>query len=505
MRAIVAAVLAFVPGGLLSAADLPCPAGWAPHASGVVSPRADELGLDETIRSALEAVPVTPGLAIGILYEGEVVYARGFGVRDLDTCAPVTPESVFYLLSVTKSFTGLAAALLHEEGALELDQSLDTYFPDASITPPIRLAQTSLRDLLNHRPGFWNGAINFRSFLPGNLDNEAMLYVLEHHSRPYRLTYQYANMGYVIAGAAIEMATGLHWRELLESKIFEPLEMTASTTSIDKAVAGPFAYPYGLSLDSEFEPAMVKVQPQMHAAGGATSTVTDLLRWVEANLEGGVVDGERVLPALVVRQAQAPQIQYEWIYGPYRRFAYGLGVHNSELNGELVIHHFGGPIHVSFAPDRRLGVVMLSAATYSAPLVHRLAASLYDLWLGKDGASETLADHFDAARESIAKSLERRRERHAGYEARRGELVRPASDYAGTYRSDRLGEMIVTGGEAGVNVRFGVMSLDLVALEADVFLARFPDGDQVEFKFEPWKDGRPMTLDWEGRVFQRVP
>ena len=505
MRTPVASLLLLGLVGPLGAADLPCPAGWAPHASGVVSPRATELGLDETIQGALEAVPVTPGLAVGILHEGEVVYARGFGARDLDTCAPVTPESIFYLLSVTKSFTGMAAALLHEEGALEIDQSLDTYFPGAEITPPLRLEQTSLRDLLNHRPGFWNGAINYRAFLPGNLDDEAMLHLLEHHSRPYKLTFQYANLGYVIAGAAIEAATELHWRELLESKIFEPLGMTASTTSIEQAVAGPFAYPYGLSLDGELEPALVKVQPQMHAAGGAASNVTDLLRWVEANLEGGVVDGESVLPALVVRQAHAPQIQYEWSYGPYRRFAYGLGVHNAELNGELVVHHFGGPIHVSFAPERRLGVVMLSAATYSTPLVHRLAASLYDLWLGKEGANETLAGYLDVARESIATRLERRRERHASHEARRGELARPGADYAGTYRSDRLGEMIVTGGEAGVNVRYGVMSLDLVALEADVFLVSFPNGEQAELEFGPWKDGRPVALDWEGRVFQRVP
>ncbi len=99
----------------VGAAELPCAGGWSPHASGVVTPRVEALGLDAVIRSALESVGATPGLAVGILAEGEVIYSRGFGVRKLASCQPVTPSSVFYLLSVTKSFTGMLAAVLQEE------------------------------------------------------------------------------------------------------------------------------------------------------------------------------------------------------------------------------------------------------------------------------------------------------------------------------------------------------------------------------------------------------
>lgn len=205
----------------------------------------------------------------------------------------------------------MTAALLHEEDALELDGALPDFIPEARAPAPINLAQTSLRDLLNHRPGFSNGAINFRSYLPANLDEAALLHALQHHSRPLEIDFRYSNVGYVVAAAAMERRTGVSWRELLEQRIFAPLGMSSSTTSIERAVGGEFA----LGLDGGFERAMVKVEDQMHAAGGTCSSVVDLLRWLEANLERGVIDGEPVLPPGVVRQAQAPQIQYDWQYG----------------------------------------------------------------------------------------------------------------------------------------------------------------------------------------------
>lgn len=497
--------LALLCAAPLIAAELPCPAGWAPHDSGVVSPRAAALGLDAVIQKALETVAATPGLAVGILADGEVIYSRGFGVRTLDTCAPVTPESVFYLLSVTKSFTGMLAALLQEEGTLELDQPLTHYLPETALPPPLNLGQTSIRDLLNHRAGFSNGAINFRTFMPGNLDNEGMLYVLEHHSEPLPITFRYTNMGYVVAGMVMEKVTGSSWRSLLEARLFAPLGMGATTTSIERATAGAFAYPYSVSLEDTFEPAMVKVEAQMHAAGGMASNVADLLRWVEANLEHGTIDGKPMLPPRVVRQAHAPQIQYSWQYGRYHRFAYGLGVHNSDLDGELVIHHFGGPIHVSFAPERGIGLVLLSAGPDSTGFVHSLGAGLYDLLLGKEGAQEALTAAMAAERTELDEELQGRRKEAAEMAARRGELARPAAAYGGTYVSDRLGTMTVTTDGKALTVGYGVLSLTMVPLEADTFLVSFPYGAGEVFRFSPWEGEHPTTLDWGGRLFERQP
>lgn len=175
------------------------------------------------------------------------------------------------------------------------------------------------------------------------------------------------------------------------------------------------------------------------------------------------------------------------------------------MNGELVLHHFGGPIHVSFAPEHRLGLVLLSAGPDSTGFVHQLAASLYDLLLDKPNARETLAESLKAAREQIAERLDSRRQREAALSTRMGELARPAEAYAGTYVSDRLGEMTVSrrADGSGLGLDYGVLSLDLVPLEPDVFLVRFPDLGPVEIGFASWVDDRPGTLDWGGRLFDR--
>ncbi|MCB1035309.1 MAG: beta-lactamase family protein, partial [Acidobacteria bacterium] len=118
-----AALFAFVTTFLASlgaAAGEPCPLDAFPaNGGGVLDPAVVELHLDARISEALLAVGATPGLAVGVVEGDRVVYARGFGRRSLETCEPVTPSTLFYLLSVTKSFTGMAAALLHEDGKVK--------------------------------------------------------------------------------------------------------------------------------------------------------------------------------------------------------------------------------------------------------------------------------------------------------------------------------------------------------------------------------------------------
>ena len=97
MKISVSICLVLFAAGASRAADLECARGWSPGPGGIAAPTAEALGLDATIQGALEAVGATPGLAVGILSEGEVVYARGFGVRDLATCAPVGPDSIFWM------------------------------------------------------------------------------------------------------------------------------------------------------------------------------------------------------------------------------------------------------------------------------------------------------------------------------------------------------------------------------------------------------------------------
>lgn len=484
-----------------------CPDPYRASPGGFVSAPVEPLGLDRRIEALLEEFEVTPGLAVGIVKDGRNVYARGFGYRDLETCAPATERTGFYLLSVTKSFTGMLAALLQEDGTIELDQSLAHYFPDIAMGDSINPAQISVRDLLLHGAGFRNGAINFRTFVPGNVDNTELLYLLENHSQPAPITFRYSNTAYIVAAAVMEKVTGTSWRELLEQRLFQPLGMSSTTPYIERAKLGEFAWPYTLDRDDSFVRAPVKMEAQMHAAGGVVSSVEDLLRWVEMNLSRGRLDGEQVVPGRVVCQALSPQIQYEWTYYKFRRFGYGFGVHNADYEGDLLIHHFGGPIHLSFMPEHGLGVVVLTNGTQpSLGFSHMLAAYIYDLLLEKPDVDAKYEREAQAVKNETLERLERFRADEDELLAQRSPepVARPLAAYEGQYHSDRLGTMIVEAEGDQLILTYGVAVTELIPHQPDVFLAYLLPGElPIVLRFELDDEGEPFVLDWDGRRFDR--
>ena len=477
-----------------------------PNPGGEIAKGLESLALDTRLTELLREFPVAPGLAVGFVTP-DGTYTRGFGVRDLESCAPVGPDTLFYLLSVTKTFTGMLGALLQEEGAIELDRSLAHYFPDLTMEEPLHPEQITLRDLLLHAPGFFNGGINFRSYLPGNLSREDLLHLLSRYNRPAPRTFRYSNQGFVIAAAAMEETLGQSWQELLRERLFQRLGMRGTTPYIAEAKAGEFAWLYRWRLDGGFDPAVVKVEEQMHAAGGAVSNVRDLVRWLQVHLHGGTIDGQQVLPAAVVRQAQAPQIQYDLTYDRFRRYAYGLGLHHAEYRGERILHHFGGPIHFSFLPEHGLGVVVLSNETgASSRLTHLLATFLYDLWLGREDLDAAYAAEIESRRAEIAElrrdQAAEEAELRAGATA--GAPERPLETYLGTYRSDRLGTMTVRLEGRQLRLEYGVLDLELEPYQADAFLVGILPGDlPVRFDFRFTENPQAQTLDWGGRLFER--
>ena len=478
----------------------------------------DAKAIDSHLESILETLPATPGLAVGLVRPGST-YMRGFGYRDLTSCAPVTPATRFYLLSVTKSFTGMLAALLQDSGEIELEWDLKQIWPELEMPPPINPAQITLRDLLLHAPGFDNGGINYRTYAPGNLDNDGVVRLLAEHSRPASRAFAYRNTGYIVVAAAIEATLGRIWRDLLIERLFEPLSMNDTTPYIELATAGEFAFPYAWTLEGDFRRRPVKQEQQMHAAGGVVSNVDDLVRWLQTMLGRGELGGHRVLPARVVDQAIAPQIQLERDFYRFSRFAYGLGVYLADYEGDLLIHHFGGPIHLSFMPEHGIGVVVLTNGTgASLALAHMIAAYLYDYSLAKPDLESKYATEIERVRDS---TLQRLQDREAELQSlmENRTLERLAKDpriYVGTFCSDRLGEMEIDAVGDRLILTYGVLTAPMVPYREDQFLVHLEAADLPQiFEFhrfdsttagvDPDDDGSEMrVLDWGGRIFERV-
>ena len=177
-----------------------------------------------------------PGLALAAVRRNEAPLLRSWGVRDIDTGARVTSDTVFPICSVTKSFTATALALLVDEGRLDWDMQVREVLPEFRLRDPVATEQASLRDLLTHRTGLPR---HDRVHTGGHLDNAGMLAALRHlePSKPFRSTWQYNNLMYLVAGLVLERVSGERWEDFVRTRILRPLGMERATTSLEDMLA----------------------------------------------------------------------------------------------------------------------------------------------------------------------------------------------------------------------------------------------------------------------------
>lgn len=440
------------PALLMAIASTLIAAACGPRPHGSPGPAASSAGigvladsLDPFVRGLVDEGYV-PGVAIAVVTRDGPAYLRGFGVRDVRTREPVTPQTGFYIASSTKSFTGTLAGILDQRGVISLDAPLSRYLPELRMNAPLSADSITLRSLLNHTSGMRNEPVVFRTAYSG-VHDDAMLVRLLAQSTPIPRAYSYDNLGYVVAALAMERATGRDWQDLLRDEVFQPLGMMHTTARVSEARAGewPLASPHLTGPDSVIRITLEKQDNTMHPAGGMFTTAEDLVRWLQAQLNAGRVDGRQVIPAAVIRAAHTPTAMHTDTFYRYVRTGYGLGWQTADYEGERMIHHFGGfegwHAHISFLPERGIGVAVLinDSSPIGGPASDVIATYAYDLLLGRPGVNaryaaerERMAANAAQMRQRIREDLQRRMARPPTPEARKPFFV-------GTYENEMMG------------------------------------------------------------------
>lgn len=474
----------------------------------------DELReLPQYVADLLKRVPVTPGLAIAVVRGDKLIFAQGFGYRDVKAKLPVTPQTGFYIASTTKSFTGTAAKLLAEEGKLDLDAPIKKYLPTLTLKAPLSTEQISLRDLLTHRSGISNEAINLRTAYTGQYDSETLLRLLADYSKPISPEFHYSNIGYIVAALVMERATGETWQKTIERKILAPLEMSQTTAFASQAQAsGNFALPY-VSENGSFVALPYKQDNTMHAAGGMISSAEDLATWLIVNMNGGKYKGKQVISADALEEILSPQINQDREFYKFKRYAYGLGWNIGTYNGEKFVHCFGDfpgfRPHVSFMPAHGLGVVVLAnESTESFTLPDLIAADIYDSLLRKKSLrvsgnariDEYIADlqksRAEQAKKAAAKS-------HGNQPAAAASPSSELKTYTGTYENAELGQIIISTEGDSLVAHFGDLVSSLTPIKGDAFAASFLPGD-ASLVFKGDKNASANEFTMFGKTFSRV-
>ena len=457
------------------------PARTAPlGAQGASSPAALD-GLDAYVARAVRDWNVT-GLAIAVVKDDSVVFAKGYGVRELGRPGAVDAQTRFAIGSTTKAMTAVALGMLVDEGKVRWDDPVIRHLPDFRLHDPYVTRELTIRDLLTHRSGLGNADLLWTG---GGYDSDEILRRIRTLPLEYSLRsgFVYQNIMYAVAGDVVEAASGMPWERFVRTRILAPLGMTATEPTL-AAVSGQ---PNVASPHEEIEGTMRVIANRsvdpVGPAGSVWSSVGDMAKWMRFILDSGRVGDRRLLSAATYRELLTPQTIADPDTYPTTSlvrphfFTYGLGWFLHDYDGDAVAMHTGSidgmSAIIGLVPDRRLGVYVL-ANTDHAELRHALMYRVFDLFAGnppRDWSAELRALYGERRERARIAAREREERREAGT---RPSL--PLERYAGSYSDPTFGEVTVTAPDGALHLAYGRQRAgDLTHLEHDSFRARWTD------------------------------
>lgn len=417
-------------------------------------------GLDAYVERAMREWEV-PGLALAVVRNDSVVFARGYGVRELGRPERVDEHTLFAVASTTKAMTAAALGMLVDERRLRWDDPAARHLPALQLHDPYVTRELTVRDLLAHRSGLPRGDLLWWA---SPYDRAEVLQRVR-HLRPassFRASYGYQNIMYLAAGELLASAAGRSWDDFMAERLFRPLGMTRSNTSVTRLagvenVATPHA-----RVEGRMQPVAWRSFDNVGAAGAVNSSAHDMAQWIRLNLSRGTYAGRRLLSEAVIREMQTPQTVIradtlaERLYPEVNFRAYGLGWSLQDYRGRKMVHH-GGALdgmrtHVAMLPAENLGVVVIANA---APTNLHLALAYRVLDAYLDGPRR------DWSRDLLVVSQRQRAEaeqRSAEREAARAVDTRPSlplERYAGVYADSLYGEMQLAQEDGRLVLRFG--------------------------------------------------
>ena len=472
-------------------------------------------GLDAYIQDAMTKYQGV-GLAIAVVKNDSVVYAKGFGLKRLGETAAVTPRTLFAVGSTTKAFTTAALGMLVDEGRFGWDTRVADVMKGFELYDPAVTRELTIRDLVTHRSGLSRGDL---LWMGSNYSRAEVIRRVRFHKPTWslRTTFGYQNIMYLTAGEAIPATTGRSWDDFVKERIFQPLGMTGSNTTtrgLDKLpdVATPHT-----TIDGKLVPIEYRQIDNIGPAGSINSNVLDMAQWIRFQLNGGKVNGRALLAPATHAEMFAMQMPIgpggamDLLYPGANFLGYGLGWFLFDHAGRKVVEHSGGidgmTTELVMVPSEKLGVIVLTNSG-SSFVAFPVARGVINKFLGVSAdpvvtmlpaasMAATAAAHLE---DSIVKA------RAVG----KGPSHELAS-YAGTYDNPMFGpaRVAVDSGRLVLNVDAQSAAADLEHWHYDVFRARSRDRRLpkawASFRLAPDGTVEGLTVEGLEQEFVRRP
>ena len=344
-----------------------------------------------------------PGIAVGVIKDGKLIHAKGYGVKSLRTMQKVDENTLFGIASNSKAFTTAGLGMLVDEGKLKWDDKVTDYIPEFRMYNPYVTEEFTIRDLLTHRSGLGLGAGDLMMFPDSNnFTKKDIIHNLRYLKAvsSFRTKYDYDNNLYIVAGEVLARVSGKNWEDFIEQRIMQPLGMNASRASITRIpnrnnIVMPHAPVNGKVTTIDIEWSEIA-----NAAGGIVSNITDLSKWLIMQMDNGKYgDGKKLFSESVHNDFWSPQTIIN-LGGPgayNSHFAsYGLGWALTDVKGYKQVSHTGGlagiVTQITLIPELKLGIIVLtnqqSGAAFTA-----ITNTIKDSYLGVKGADRVKQQH----------------------------------------------------------------------------------------------------------------
>jgi CubicO group peptidase (beta-lactamase class C family) len=377
-----------------------------------------------------------------------VLYTKGYGVRATGATATVDDHTLFEIGSSSKAFTATLVAMLVGDGKMRWDAHVSDYLPGLRLYDPYASAELTVRDALTHRSGLARGEL---VWLGASISRDEVLRRLR-YLKPawgFRSRFGYQNMMYLAAGEAAGKAVGTTWDDLVAKRIFEPLGMTSTITSMPAATAQNIASPHTAPHDSLRALARSSLD-DIAPAGSINSNARDMAQWLRFQLADGVYNGKRLVSSAALKVTHSPQtIIGPGELGPVDSLVsfstYGMGWIVEDYRHELVWQHGGNTLGMTAAvgmmPEHKFGVVVLSNMAGSQ-LPDLLMRYIFERQLGlpkRDVSAEAYARYTVLRRRADSVEKAQLAQRTPG-----GKAPLALSAYAGTYSDSLYGDATVS-------------------------------------------------------------
>jgi len=411
------------------------------------SVRAALPGLDAIVADVLARTAV-PGIAVGIVHGDEVIYLKGYGLRQAGGEEAVDADTIFQIASVSKPFAATAVAAVIGDGKITWDSRIADLDPSFRMKDPWVTREVTLRDAFAHRTGVPEHAGDLLEDLGYPRDEIIARFRDLDPTGTFRVTYAYTNFMLTAAAVAAARSAGATWEDVIEARVFAPLGMTRTSARVADFAADPNHAAIHAIADGVATPRYRRDPDAQSPAGGVSSTVRDMANWMILQLNAGRFDGRQVVDAQALAETHLPQISR----GPGRdgrATFYGLGWNvDYDADGLVRLSHAGAffvgvRTAVTLLPDEKLGIIVLANA-FPTGAPEAITAAFLDLL--HHGAPE--ADYL-ALFEPIFAGLIPERSYPAPADP---SPAMPAAAYTGTYGNAYYGEADVTQDEGGALV-----------------------------------------------------